>query len=112
MDVSVNFASTLQTFRSLNLKAIGLKLVPDGEPESGNRSSINVSSSNQLMDVLFLCCGVEETNFYFELFISRAQVFLIVPNIKRKPETGSINCLIVHLHQQVAIYLMCKDLFD
>lgn len=52
--------------------------MPDGETACGNLPSINVSRSNQLMDVLFLCsksCGSEEINFHFELcFIPRAQV--------------------------------------
>lgn len=91
MDVIVNFAYTLQIFCSLDLKAVcrvGPKFVPDGETASGNLSSINVSRSNQLMDVLFLCSksyGGEEINFHFELcFIPRPQVVLCQALIKKK----------------------------
>lgn len=85
VDVIINFAYTLQTFRSLDLKAVGrvrLKLVPDGERAFGNLSSINVSQSNRLMDALFWrgkSCGGEEIHFHFELcFSPRAQVFLLL----------------------------------
>lgn len=81
VDVIVNFAYTLQTFCSLDLKAIGRvepKLVPDGEAACGDLSSINVRRPNRLMDVLFLrgkAAEGEEINFHFELcFIPGAQV--------------------------------------
>lgn len=81
MDVTVNFAYTLQTFCSLDLKAIGRvepKLVPDGEAACRDLSSINVRRPNRLMDVLFLrgkAAEGEEINFHFELcFIPGAQV--------------------------------------
>lgn len=95
VDVIFNFAYTLQTFCSLDLKAIGRvepKLVPDGEAACGDLSSINVRRPNRPMDVLLLrgkAAEGEEIKFHFELCF--------------KSETCSINSLIGHLH----VYSIC-----